>query len=553
VGGPTGRREAVTAMNGCPRRRWFLIAAAAAVAGAGALAAPNPDAVVALDGSGQFTSLQEAISAAPLRTDPAAPRWVIRVKPGTYRERIYVQRERGHLLIQGEDAATTLITFNLDATLRGPDEKPIGTFRTPTVQIDGDGMIWENVTIANAAGPVGQAIALRTDGDRLVFRHCAFLGWQDTMLLNRGRVYFEDCRIEGDVDFIFGGATAYFDRCRLHCRRDGYVTAASTPKGQRHGFVFADGTLTAAAGVKTYLGRPWRDFAQTVFLRTALSAAVRPEGWHNWDKSGAERTAVYAEFASTGPGANPAARVAWSRQLDADQAAPFTPSGVLAGDDGWNPTGRLRLVLVGDSTVADRTGWGRGLRQFLTAAVECTNVAAGGRSSKSFRDEGRWAQALALRGDYYLIQFGHNDQPGKGPARETDPNTSFAANLARYVDDVRAIGAEPILVTALTRRDFRPDGSGRLADTLGPYVEAARKVAAEKHVPLIDLHARSTELCERLGPQKCAALNPRKADGTPDTTHLDAGGSVLFARLVAEDLRRLVPRLAPDLRSDPNP
>ena len=516
-------------------------------------AAPKPDAVVALDGSGQFTSLQEAISAAPMRTDPAGPRWVILVKPGTYRERIYVQRERGHMLVQGEDAATTVITFALNATLPGPDGQPIGTFRTPTVQIDGDGMIWENLTIANAAGPVGQAVALRADGDRLVFRHCRFLGWQDTMLLNRGRDYFDDCTIEGAVDFIFGGATAFFDRCHIHCLGDGYITAASTPKGQRFGFVLADGAITAAAGVRSYLGRPWRDFARTVFLRTTMAAAVRPEGWHNWGKPGAERTAVYAEFASTGPGANPAARAAWSRQLDADQAAPLTPSGVLAGDDGWNPTGRLRLVLVGDSTVTDRSGWGRGLKRLLTDAVECTNTAAGGRSSKSFRDEGRWTPALALHGDYYLIQFGHNDQPGKGPARETDPNTTYAANLARYVDEVRAIGAEPILVTPLTRRNFSPDGRGRLADTLGPWVEAVKRVAAEKHVPLIDLHARSTELCERLGPAQCAALNPRKADGTPDTTHLDAAGSVVFARLVAEDLRRLVPGLASALRADPAP
>jgi len=519
----------------------------------GAPVAPKPDAVVALDGSGQFTSLQEAISAAPMRTDPDLPRWVILVKPGIYRERVYVQRERGHMLVQGEDAATTLLTFDLNATLPGPDGKPIGTYRTATVQIDGDGMIWQNITIANSAGPVGQAVALRADADRLVFRHCRFLGWQDTMLLNRGRDYFDDCTIEGHVDFIFGGATAFFDHCRIHCLRDGYITAASTPKGVRHGLVFGDSAITAAAGARTYLGRPWRDFAQTVFLRTAMSAAIRPEGWHNWDKSGAERTAFFAEFGSTGPGGNPAGRVAWSHQLAADEAAPLTPSGVLAGDDGWNPTGKLRLVLVGDSTVTDRSGWGCGFKRFLTDAVECTNTAAGGRSSKSFFDEGRWNDALTLHGDYYLIQFGHNDQPGKGRARETDPGTTYAANLARFVDDARAIGAQPILVTSLARRIFSPDGSGRLADTLGPYAEATRRVAAEKHVPLVDLHARSTELCEHLGPKMCAALDPRKADGTPDTTHLDANGSVLFARLVVDDLRRLIPRLATGLRAEPGP
>ncbi|HWA85016.1 MAG TPA: pectinesterase family protein [Opitutus sp.] len=527
--------------------------ACAAAAGAGAAPAPTPDAVVALDGSGQFTSLQDAISAAPMRTDPAAPRWVILVKPGTYHERIYVQRERGHMLIHGEDAAKTIITFGLHANLPGPDGKPISTFRTPTLQIDGDGMIWENLTIANSAGPVGQALALRADGDRLIFRHCRFLGWQDTILLNRGRDYFDNCYIEGHVDFIFGGATAFFDRCRIHCLRDGYITAASTPKGQRFGFVFAGCTIDAADGVKTYLGRPWRGFARTIFLRTEMSAAVRPAGWHDWDKPRAEKTTYYAEFENTGPGANPAARAAWSHPLRIDQAAQLTPSGVLAGADGWNPTGKLRLVLVGDSTVADASGWGRGFKQFLTDAIECTNMAASGRSSKSYRDEGHWDDAIALHGDYYLIQFGHNDQPGKGPARETDPRTTFPANMARYVDEVRAIGAEPILVTSLTRRNFAKDGSGKLADTLGPYVEAVKNVAAEKHALLIDLHASSTELCERLGPEKCAALNPRKSDGTPDTTHLDARGSATFARLVIDDLRRVAPALAPDFRAAPAP
>jgi pectinesterase len=302
-----------------------------------ALGQPKPDVIVAADGSGQYASLQEAISAAPMRTDPAAPRWVILVKAGTYKERIYVQRERGHLHILGEDAATTTVAYDLHANLPGPDGKPIGTFRTPTVQIDGDGMLWENITLANTAGPVGQALALRADGDRLEFRRVRFLGWQDTILVNRGRHYFEDCYIEGHVDFIFGGATAYFNRCHIHALRDGYLTAASTPKDTPHGYVFADCRITAADGVKTYLGRPWRNYAKTVFLRTEMSAAVRPEGWHNWNKPDAELTTFYAEFGSTGPGANPAARVKWAKSLTAAEAAALTPAAVLAGSDGWQP------------------------------------------------------------------------------------------------------------------------------------------------------------------------------------------------------------------------
>lgn len=301
---------------------------------------PKPNVIVAADGSGQYTSVQAAISAAPMGTGRDDPRWVILVKPGTYKERIHVQRERGNILVLGEDAATTIITFDLNANLPGPDGKPIGTFRTPTVWIDGDGMIWENLTLANSAGPVGQALALRVDGDRVVFRRCRFLGWQDTILTTRGRQYFEDCYIEGHVDFIFGGATAYFNRCHIHALRDGYLTAASTPDGTPHGYVFADGKVTGAEGVKTWLGRPWRPYAKTVFIRTEMSAVVRPEGWHNWGKPGAEQTTFYAEFGSTGPGASDATRVKWAKPLTAAGAAALTPAQVLAGHDGWNPTAR---------------------------------------------------------------------------------------------------------------------------------------------------------------------------------------------------------------------
>ena len=306
----------------------------------------KPDATVALDGSGQFKSVQEAISAAPMRTGDNDPRWVIFVKAGTYRERVYVQRERGNIAVIGEDPAKTIITYGLYSGLPGEDGKPIGTFRTPTVQVDGDGMVWENLTLANSAGEPGprpgapavsQALALRVDGDRVVFRHCRFLGWQDTILVNRGRQYFTDCYIEGHVDFIFGAATAYFDHCHIQCLRDGYITAASTPQGQPYGFVFADCTITGAEGVKTYLGRPWRVFARTIFLRTAMSGVVRAEGWHNWNKPEAEKTTVYAEFGSVSPGASPATRVPWARSLTADEAAGLTPPKVLAGADGWNP------------------------------------------------------------------------------------------------------------------------------------------------------------------------------------------------------------------------
>ena len=179
----------------------------------------------------------------------------------------------------------------------------------------------------------------------------------------------------------------------------------------------------------------------------------------------------------------------------------------------------------------------------------CINAAVNGRSSKSFIDEGRWRDALALKGDYYLIQFGHNDEPGKGPERETDPHTTYAANMARYVDEARAIGAKPILVTSLTRRRF--DAGGKIVPNLDPYVDVVKHIAAAKQVPLLDLHARSIELAEQLGDEAWAALSPRDADGDVDRTHLNTRGSLRVAPLVIAELRAHVPELAGLFTAEP--
>lgn len=301
------------------------------------------DATVAPNGDGQFKSIQDAIMAAPQGLPSAERPWVIHVKPGIYKELIYVQRERRYIKLEGEDAATTIITFNLNATMPGPDGKPIGTFRTPTVQIDGDGFSAENITFENSAGPVGQALALRVDGDQVSFKNCRFLGWQDTIFLNRGRQYFEDCYITGHVDFIFGGATAFFEHCHIHVLKDGYITAASTPEKQSYGFVFNNCKITGEPGVKTYLGRPWRGFAQTVFLNTEMSEVVRPEGWHNWTGPEREKTARYSESGSTGAGANDTARVKWARKLTSDEGKIFTREKVL-GD--WNPKAPIKAEAI---------------------------------------------------------------------------------------------------------------------------------------------------------------------------------------------------------------
>jgi pectinesterase len=202
----------------------------------------------------------------------------------------------------------------------------------------------------------------------------------------------------------------------------------------------------------------------------------------------------------------------------------------------------VHVVLVGDSTVTDEVGWGAGFAHLAAPTVQVTNMSANGRSSKSFIDEGLWAKALAKRGDYYLIQFGHNDEPGKGPDRETDPGTTYRANMARYIDESRAIGARPILVTSLVRRLYNQDGTIRTTQT--PYVDAVRALAAEKHVPLIDLHAISLSDAEQAGDDVWADLSPRDDKGEVDRTHLNAKGGEVVGRMVAEALRKAVPELA---------
>jgi pectinesterase len=319
--------------------RLFALVLATAVASTVLARQPAANAIVAADGSGNYKTVQEAIDAVPQNTS-ASSRWTILIKAGTYRERVYVQREKRFVTLVGEDATRTVITYNLNATMPGEDGKPIGTFRTPTMTIDADDFIAENLTFENSAGPVGQALAVRVDGDRVVFRNSRFLGWQDTIFLNRGRQYFEDCYIAGHVDFIFGGATAYFERCHLHCRRNGYITAASTPPEQRHGFVFANGRITGEPDVRTYLGRPWRDFGAVAFINMKMSDVVRPEGWHNWDRREREKTARYEEFGNTGPGGPSRGRVSWTRALTAADARAMSATSVLRGSDDWKPLSR---------------------------------------------------------------------------------------------------------------------------------------------------------------------------------------------------------------------
>jgi len=219
-----------------------------------------------------------------------------------------------------------------------------------------------------------------------------------------------------------------------------------------------------------------------------------------------------------------------------------------------------KIVLVGDSTVASKTGWGDAFVQLLGPGAQGVNMALGGRSSRSYRDEGHWQKVLEAKPAWALIQFGHNDEPGKGPKRETDAKTTFRENLVRYIKEAQAIGAKPVLVTSLTRRNFNGQGKidadhlepftdkemgTKTPDVLNDYVEATRAVAAEEKVPLIDLNARSVELMNQLGPTAAATFNRNKTD----TTHLSPEGAAETAKLVADEIRKNVPELAKLLKN----
>ena len=292
-------------------------------------------AVVAQDGSGQFRTIQEAVARIATGT-PERPA-TIYVRRGVYRELVYVQREKRHVRLIGEDPEETVLVYGLHAGMKGLDGAPIGTFRTATLHLDADDFTVENLTIRNDAGPVGQALAVAVHGDRVLFRNSRLLGHQDTLFLNRGRHYFTNCTVEGTTDFVFGGATAWFEGCELRALASSYVTAAATPPEAEFGFVFHRCRVTVAAGEQSYLGRPWRDHAATLFLRSELGAGIRAEGWHNWDRPWSEATSRFAEHRNTGAGAAGTAgsRVTWSRELTAAEAERITPVTVLGG---WDPT-----------------------------------------------------------------------------------------------------------------------------------------------------------------------------------------------------------------------
>ena len=336
-----------------PRTLFFIICSLLFSGAHAASRYDNPDTiVVARDGTGEFRTVTEAIEVCRAFMEYHK---VIYIKKGTYKEKLIIPQWLQNIELCGEDRDQTVITYDDHANismdgsywpkalkeqlLAMGDRPKLGTFRSFTVRVDANAITFKNITIENNAARLGQAVAIHTQGDRITFLNCRFLGHQDTVYtgMPNTRVFFKDCYIEGTTDFIFGPSTAWFESCTIHCKADSYITAASTPQDVAYGYVFNNCTVTAAPNVtKVYLGRPWRDYGYTLFMNCRLPAQILPQGWHHWQKE-REQTARYLEYQNSGEGANISKRVSWSRQLTKKEAQQISLQAVFHTSNDWTP------------------------------------------------------------------------------------------------------------------------------------------------------------------------------------------------------------------------
>jgi pectinesterase len=297
---------------------------------------------VAQDGSGDFKTIQEAVNAV---RDLSQQQVIINIKPGIYYEKLVIPSWKTKISLIGQDKEHTIITnndYSGKATPAGKDafgKDKFTTYTSYTVLVQGNDFVAENLTVENSSGRVGQAVALHIEGDRCIIKNCNLLGNQDTLYAatENSRQYYKDCFIQGTTDFIFGEATAVFDHCIIKNLSDSYITAPSTTPRQQFGYVFFDCKLIADSSVKkVHLGRPWRPYARVVYIRTEMGPQILPVGWDNWRNPDNEKNAFFAEYKSTGPGANDSGRVTWSHQLTSTEIKTYTIKNILSGKDNWN-------------------------------------------------------------------------------------------------------------------------------------------------------------------------------------------------------------------------
>lgn len=296
--------------------------------------AKDYDFVVDANGSGNFKTVKEAFDAVP---DFRKVTTTIFIKNGIYKEKLVLAASKKMVKFIGESQAKTILTYDDYAQKKNIFGEEKGTSGSASFYVYGDDFSAENITFANSAGPVGQAVAIWVAGDKSHFKNCKFLGFQDTLYTYGygSRQLFENCYIEGTTDFIFGSATAVFKDCEIFCKKGGqYITAASTPDSTKFGYVFINCKVKGDLGTSYFLGRPWRPHAKTVYINCDLGAFIKPEGWDHWGKESNKETAFYAEFKNKGIGFKPDQRVKWAHQLSDDEVKIYSLDIILRG---WQP------------------------------------------------------------------------------------------------------------------------------------------------------------------------------------------------------------------------
>lgn len=311
---------------------FYLVVIAMLITGSSVFAKNNKNnLVVALDGSGDYKSIQQAITACGAFSSTQKK---IFIKNGVYKEKVLIDSFHTNISLIGESKEKTILTYDNYA-----GQPSIGTFTSYTLKISGDHIRIENLTVENAAGRVGQAVALHVEGDYFVAKNCILLGNQDTLYAagQNSRQYFKDCYIAGTTDYIFGSATAIFDSCEIHSKMNSFITAANTPRESQFGFVFLKCNLTADPEVdKVFLGRPWRAYANVVFIDCFLGKHILPEGWHNWEKPEQEKTTFYGEYGNKGPGSDTSKRVKWAHSLKKSQLSKFELNEIFKVESEWS-------------------------------------------------------------------------------------------------------------------------------------------------------------------------------------------------------------------------
>lgn len=305
---------------------------------------PKPNVVVAQDGSGNFKTVSAAVAAAATRAGNG--RYVIYVKAGTYNENVEIGNKLKNIMLLGDGIGKTIITGS--RSVGGGST----TFKSATVAAVGDGFMARGITFRNTAGAKNhQAVAFRSGSDLSVFYQCSFEGYQDTLYVHSQRQFYRECDIYGTVDFIFGNAAVVFQNCNIYARNPPNKTNTLTAQGrtdpnQNTGIIIHNSRVTAASdlkpvqsSVKTYLGRPWKQYSRTVFMKTFLDSLINPAGWMPWSGDFALATLYYGEYQNTGPGSSTANRVKWGGYrviTSATEASKFAPGNFIAANS-WLP------------------------------------------------------------------------------------------------------------------------------------------------------------------------------------------------------------------------